>query len=293
MPRLNITQLPLPNAPYRVHKDSGSDAGFETKQSCRREDLLRARHLRRAAKTFPDRIDAEAAEALAAKLQITGAGGDVHQSTACSLYMGLLRYRATGALSKLYATAPPLGRPTTFTIVPRTWEIHAGELHKVDPRKLLATLRTDLYAMGAQGAGWAIMYIHGEFDPIAECYRLHVHGLADPGMTRVIDRLRKLPRYRSSKGRRKAANAIYRPIRIRRAPMTDLPRPLSYVMQSYWPARAILIDDEDETQRGRNKQRIKEPHHSEVLLWLDRWRPQDLALLIGIGVTLRGLQPSR
>jgi len=78
-----------------------------------------------------------------------------------------------------------------------------------------------------------------------------------------------------------------------RAPLTNMPAPATYVMQSYWPSRAYFLDADGKERRVRRKRAIPEPYHSKLLLWMDRWEPKDLALLIGLRVTREGLIGTR
>lgn len=178
-----------------------------------------------------------------------------------------------------------------FTIIPRTWEFAPHELEDVEPAKLMAALIAALYGQGAGDAnGWAIAFLHGEWDPIAQVFRLHVHGLAYGEMVEVIDRLRTLPNYQTRKHLEDGTlSPVYRRVVITRKKLTDLPRPITYVLQSFWPARAIVISDDGTRRRARRKGRIAEPYHTHVLLWLDRWKIAALTLMVGLRVTKDGL----
>ena len=180
---------------------------------------------------------------------------------------------------------------TTFTIIPEQWECTPEELSNVDPRRLLANFRTDLYGKGtAKASGWLFAFIHGEFDPVARVFRLHVHGFATGGMLAVLDRLRKMDNYRSVRKLPDGEwNPVYRRVWIRRKPLINLPSPLTYLVQAFWPSRPIYISKEGKRRRVRDKQRMPEPYHSQVLLWLDRWRLADLTLMVGLRVTKSGL----
>jgi hypothetical protein len=180
---------------------------------------------------------------------------------------------------------------TTFTIIPRGWDFTPEELASAIPRLLLAAFLTDLYRKGtASAGGWLYAFIHGEFDPVAGVFRLHVHGACSLEMVPVLDRLRKLPKYKSA---RKLPNGewdpVFRRVWIRRKALFNLPHPITYLMQAFWPARPIYIDTEGKRRRVRAKQAIPDPYHSIALLWLDRWQLKDLTLLVGLRVTKAGL----
>ncbi|MXP29819.1 hypothetical protein GRI58_13475 [Porphyrobacter algicida] len=200
------------------------------------------------------------------------------------------RIRVVGSLCRLYEEAD--AQATTFTIIPRHWEFTPDELMGVDPKALLRRLRADLYRAGAaKTKGWMFVYIHGEYDPNAKVYRLHVHGLCSNEMVPVLDRLRKKPNYKSVRTLPDGSwSPVYRRVWVRRKPLYDLPYPLTYLMQSFWPSRPIFINEAGQRRRVRDKRAIPEPFHSQVLLWLDQFELQDLALLIGLRVTRNGLQ---
>lgn len=179
----------------------------------------------------------------------------------------------------------------SFTIIPRTWEFTPVQLWDANPVFLLRAFLVALYAQGAGKAnGWIFAFIHGEWDPIGEVYRLHLHGFAYGDMVVVIDRLRKLPNYRTQKLLADGTlNPVYRRVRMSREWLSSIPFLTTYRLQSYWPERALFISDGGTRRRSSRKRRIQEPHHTEVLLWLDQWKISDLTLMVGLRVTKDGL----
>jgi hypothetical protein len=177
------------------------------------------------------------------------------------------------------------------TIIPMTWEFTLAELFQVIPMLLLAALRASLYAQGAaQAKGWLMLFIHGEYDPIGQVFRLHVHGYAYGEMVDVVDRLRTLPNYQTRRYLKDGSlSPVYRRVQVKRKPPKNRLRQITYRLQSYWPAKAIVISEDGARKRARRKRRIAEPHHSQVLLWLDKWEIADLTLMIGLRVTKDGL----
>jgi hypothetical protein len=180
---------------------------------------------------------------------------------------------------------------TTFTIIPRGWEFTPGGLASVVPWLLMAAFRTDLYRKGgARAGGWLFAFVHGEFDPVAGVFRLHVHGACSSEMVPVLDRLRTLPKYRSSRTLPDGAwDPVYRRVWVRRKPLHTMPDPITYLMQAFWPSRPIYVDQDGKRRRARDKRAIREPYHSMKLLWLDRWQLKDLTLMVGLRVTRAGL----
>ncbi len=188
-----------------------------------------------------------------------------------------------------------MSRTTTFTIIPRTWERTPEQLALTDPNKLLAPFRTDLYRNGAaENDGWLVAFLHGEFDPVAQVSRLHVHGGCSSEMVPVLDRLRSVSNYRSTPQLPDGSwSPVYRRVWIARQPLHSMPDPITYLMQSFWPSRPIYVDADGKRRRVRQKQAIREPFHSQMLLWFDRWHLKDLTLLIGLRVTQDGLIRTR
>jgi hypothetical protein len=178
-----------------------------------------------------------------------------------------------------------------FTIIPKSWEVTADKLPATNPKLLLKALLAALYRCGANNAkGWIFAGLHGEWDSIGKVYRLHVHGFADGELVGVIDRLRELPNYETRRYLDDGSlNPVYRRVRVSRKPLEHLPLPITYRLQSYWPAKALVISDDGKRVRARRKKRIVEPQHSQVLLWLDRWSISDLTLMVGLRVTRTGL----
>ena len=106
MSQKNIGHVGKPDKLYRV--DLGKNAvrsGFEKLADSQKEDRLRAKRLRSAAKKFPEMIDVDKALALAAKLETAGNGGEVPESVASSTYMRGHRINISGALWKLIKEA--------------------------------------------------------------------------------------------------------------------------------------------------------------------------------------------
>jgi hypothetical protein len=182
-------------------------------------------------------------------------------------------------------------RPQAITIVPRNAVYTPKEFDDLDPNQLTAALRTALYAKGAaKASGWLIVFLHGEHEPKANVYRPHFHGYAYGGMVDVVRRLRQLPNYKTQKhGKDGRINSVYRPVQVKVKRPRNIRREINYRLQSYWPAKAIIIFDDGLQKRASRRRRISEPYHSQVLLWMDRWELSDLTLMIGLRVTKNGL----
>jgi hypothetical protein len=296
MAGIGISDLRPPGTIYRVDKRTKHPSGevrFETEQDSKREDARRARGLSRTiAKGILDPDEEARARRLQVDLETAARTGEYAPTLACHLYMRWLRICIAGHLWKLMRTTR---RHTTATIILRSWEFSPDALWDVDPRKLLTAFRTDLYRAGIRNVdGWLFAYLHGEFDPIAKVYRLHLHIALTKSMVPVLDRIRAVGNYKSTRLLPDGSpSPVFRRVWIRRKPLINMPEPVTYVVQSFWPARPIHIDEQGRRSRLRQKGAIREPYHSQVLLWLDRWKVEDLTLMVGLRVTKAGLIRTR
>jgi hypothetical protein len=284
-----ITDLCAPPILFRIDRHC---AGFETSTMSANEDLIRAKQLIRTATRYPDEVDPEAALALADALG--GRKGQTLSSLASSTYLRRLRIKVCGQIWKL-VTEIKSHKAQTFTIIPATGERSANHLMELNASDMTNAVRSALYSKGAgQSDGWLIAFLHSEHDPNADVYRFHFHGICYGGMTQVVDRLRTLPNYRSCRFQHDGSpSPVYRRLRLSRKPLDRLPAPITYLLQSFWPARALLISEDGTRLRARRKGRIKEPRHTQALLWLDKQRLEDLTLMIGLRVTKAGLKQTK
>ena len=125
----------------------------------------------------------------------------------------------------------------TFTITPPHWIVDADKLAEVDPRKLLAAIESLLNRQGARRAGGGLIAaIHGEFDPVAKQFHLHIHGVAIGAQIGVVRSIKTLPKYRfrHSRGDKRGK------VRVGRKQLNNLPYPLTYIFQSSWPWMAWI-----------------------------------------------------
>ena len=296
MAGLNLGDLPLPPRPFRVDTrttNRKSGVRFETEEASKKEDLRRASGLQRTiAKGLLDPDEVSRARRLQSELALAAKTGIVCDTLASAMAMRCLRIIIAGHLWKLMRSRC---KYTTATVIPRSWEFTPEELAGVDPRSLMAAFRTALYKAGIQQvSGWLFAYLHGEYDPLAGVFRLHLHIAMTKSMEPVLDRLRLQPNYRSTRYLDDGSpSPVFRRVWIRRKPLTSMPDPVTYVLQSFWPARPIYFDEDGKRHRLRQKGAIREPVHSLVLLWLDRWKVQDLTLMVGLRVTRAGLTPTQ
>lgn len=263
--------------------------GFETLVQSEREDAIRARMLRLEAEGDLARTSAllEMANELDPSLN------DDPQSCASSRHMRAERarilswvWRVCDQITAANAdSTDPTPDPTTFHVIPPTFSVPSGDLHTKHPRQLLKQFRRHLYGAGAADAdGILFAALDGAFDPAPERYPLHIHGLASGGMIAVLDKLRETRTYKPA-APGDGPDRANTPIVVARAPLTNLPDPITYIMKSYWRLRETELGD-DGVRRAvdSNVMRIPKPAHSEHLLWLSRWKAKDLILMMGLRV---------
>lgn len=292
----NISCLDLPLRRYRPDiSDSRKDgrAIFESEDATKLEDARRSVLLRSAAHNSESNRTRIAAAALAKKLSGAISGGYVATTLASSQYMRDQRIRICGALWEL-ADDISFGQPSTFTAIGRGLKIPGPKLADVNPQRLCAAFRSDLNRHGAKSAdGYLIAFIDGEYEPETDIFRLHFHGLVAGGMIGVLNGLREKPKYRTKRRKHDSweTRSLQR-IKISRGPLTAMPDPITYLLKSFWSSR--WEGPIDGTMRRQNRKcRIKEPRHSELLLWLDRWSLQEITLIMGLRVGASGLKVTR
>lgn len=288
MSQRNITHVSS-QLQYRVDR---ACPDFETVPDCQDKDRHRSRALFRTIAGSPDQLDTSRAMRLARTLMINSAGTEVLQTLASRVYMRNQRINVSGALWQLVDSERGC---TTCTVIGRSWEVAPEDLWQFNPAAALAAFRADLYRAGlAEAGGWLFAVWHGEYDHVANVFRLHLHIVCSGTMVPVIDALRPMANYVFAPTLPDGSwDPVYRRIRINRKPLHSLPNPLTYLLQSFWPSRPILVTPEGRRRRVRQKRAIPEPFGSMVLTWLDRWSLQDMTLLVGLRVTRNGLIRTR
>lgn len=249
MPRQNLTDLALPDRQYRV--DLVSTANFETLADARKEDRIRAKMLQKYTDSpfSPPKCRAQ---------QLTESLMDesADPSAASAVYMRDFRIRVVGHLWRNYELESE--GPSTFTIWGRDMEIAGKDLFRVYPKDFQNAFKANLYRAGTKGAtGYIFAFLEAEYGSDGDVWKFHWHGVADGELKDVLDGLRGTRKY----GRPKD-------IRISRKPLTNLPVPLSYLIKPFWGSR-WQGEIGGEKRRQSYPSRIKEPRHSELMLWLD------------------------
>lgn len=250
---------------------------FEAAVACELQDAFRAKSALKAASLHSDQGKRKAARKLAKKLNYKAVRRATPKSLASSKHVRGIRSRV---FSHVWRFVDKYDGPvTTATVIKRGSEYTPDELDTVDVTKLLNSYLADLDRRGAGNAdGWLIGFLHGEWETPAEIYRLHLHMIVAGQMIAVVDKLRKGRCYWHEDG-----DSVRCRVRIDRKPLTDLPHPLTYCFKGYWPRKHVIIGANGK-RRTRGHKRIPEPHHTQVLQFLDRHSLSDLVVLKHVSV---------
>jgi hypothetical protein len=283
MAGIGIGGLPVPPAQFRPDYSAPLNDGahFETEEEAKIEDWRRADMLQSFSQLYSDADAGALAKRLRRRVR------EVHSSAtlASALDFRDCRIRVAGNLWRLMHSRME-ERTSSFTVVPRSGLIAAQDLNEFNPRRFLESFRLDLYRSGATDAGgYLFAAVHGELEPESERFQIHLHGLAAGGMRSVIDQLRHRPKYRANQ-----LDGAARPVRRSHRPLHSTSYALTYLLQSWWPARRIGEVGTGEIRRARQRGRMPEPFHSQFLLWLDNQRLSDLTLLFGIAAGRDGFR---
>ncbi len=116
-----------------------------------------------------------------------------------------------------------------------------------------------------------------------EVFQLHLHVLAVGEKATACENLRALKAYSPNE-------TVRRPIVRRKC--KNRPRQISYhTAQGFWPSKpSILVDSQ--WKRIRERARIPEPRHAEMLMWLDRQSFTNLIWLHGCTLKKGRLVPN-
>ena len=272
---------------------------FETEEEARAEDRVRAKGLWLARPVpgrntwtnmgrrlrllerlpfplpFPPR-DSASIDRLLQKLEGQGTGS-VANSLASAVTIRNIRLTVLGAMMSAFDGFPD-EELATATVINQRWIYTPSTLDGVTARQVKNRFRTDLNRIGLlKMPGPFIAILHGEFEPRRGVYVLHFHILTTREKAEALKRLRSRRGSKVFSGYQRTASGAA-PIVVK--PMRHRFRQVSYLLKSFWPARAIRrINGVD--RRERRYRRISEPFASQVLLWLDRQRLRDLVIMHG------------
>lgn len=270
---------------------------FETEGESRIEDRLRARHLRRVLSTpnptswmnlkdrlwvaknyvpgiYPPRIDYAAADDLAAKLEAGASSAFPPATMASSLWMRTLRISLNRHLLDAFADFPD-AELRTVTVIYADWAFTPANLDTVTAKRLTAQFRQHLNRAGVSAIpGPLFAVLHGEYESQGGDYQIHFHVLTTAAKAAAMKTGLRVPRIG---GYTKTATGAS-PVRC--SQVCDRVRQFSYLGKAYWPGKPVVIID-GKPKRLRDHHRIPEPFATQVHLWLDRQRFDDLVLMQG------------
>ena len=265
---------------------------LETEEQSAREDRLRARRARRVRnrpgpltwlnmrdrfwlfrqrplRALSPNLDDNAVLALAEQLE---AGVDTAfppQTMASSLRMRVIRIGLGRALLDAFADYPDESLQTV-TVLYSGWSYTPPELESVTAAQLKNQFRQHLHRAGVlQMPGPLYAVLHGEFEPTSARFQLHYHLIT------TVEKAAALKR-----GLRADLIAGY--VRtstgaspVRRSSVRNRVRQLTYLAKSFWPSKPVITIN-GKPKRIRRYRRIPEPFGTQVLLWLDRQKFNDL-----------------
>lgn len=280
---------------YRPDKprELTGDRPIETEGEARAEDAVRAKGARKAAIDPKGLFKKKAAKALADRLEY-GGEDPPPKTLASALYWREQRLNVAGDLTRI--TIEGECQPVTVaTLIPRGESVRPEDLMKQDPRKWMRRLRSDLNRLAKKLGikityGWLTACLHGEFEPNSGMLILHYHLAVAGQHIDLLDKLRAEPKYVANQAAfDDGEECVLNRIVIAREPLTNIGSTMAYRAQGAWFCRWAGDGDDGQRDRERKKRRIPEPYHALVLLWLDRWRLQDLTLLMGLEQRRDGL----
>lgn len=170
-------------------------------------------------------------------------------------------------------------------------------LSDFDAKLFLERLRKDFERVGARKVqGFVFAQAHGEYDTGRYLWDPHYHiVVAGAEMLAIVNGLRDTGKYQFAPSefedglRAKQKHAVQlKPIKP-----DELRYALSYVLQTWWPARWTGEGRDGREVRSRRRRRLPDEQLVEFLLWLDKQPINHLFLLFGLEVRGGKLRLSR
>lgn len=268
--------------------DCGSSISFETSPESWSEDIERGTNLRRAAATFADN-DPQAKKARKMAKQL--GREEMPTSLASKRFSRVCRRNIVGHVWRLIVDEWK-GRFVFWTIIPRDWEVEEDDLINIDPRQLLESFRADLNRIGLKGTGGVGWFaLDAEYDPEGRRFRLHLHGITTGKMTKMLEGLCSLRRYKLPDVEHVGQRQGPPPVHKRRYKSNPIPKTLTYVMKlSCW--KTITFENAAGKQVRGKYRRMPDRAHALWSLWIDQWTVNDVSQLFGMRVRGRRLYAS-
>ena len=284
MAGLSVTDLPFPPEQWRVDIHS---AGFESPEYAAREDAKRATMLRKQAKS-PTGKRRSRLLALADLLD-PAVTPEIPNTPASARYIREQRIHIISWVWKAVAE-DTTGTVTRFDVIKPTWAVNRKGLRKTTSVQLRNEFRADLNRAAIkvkpggprQCRGFLIAILHGDHEKRSKLFEPHFHLVATGDWVAVVKRLRKLKGYSPTK-------RVNRPIRAR-TKLHDLAYALTYLLKIYWSGTwRGKVSGQKNPRRRRKPERIKEPYHSDVLLWLHKQNLKGMVVMMKVRAGTEGL----
>jgi len=155
-------------------------------------------------------------------------------------------------------------------VINQNWAYSPRRLDGVNATTIKGQFKTHLGRAKINSLpGLLVGFLHGEFEPSSGIYQLHFHLLTTKKKAAAIKT--------SLKGRWGYVRTATGSNPIVRRPIRDRPVQFSYLLQGFWPEKSIVTID-GKQKRTRTKQRIREPFHTQHLLWLNRQKLNDIMI---------------
>lgn len=280
-----VTDLPRPPDEWRVDLHS---MRFESAEFAACEDATRARILRKRVRNLSGK---RRGRMLAlADLLDPKVTPEIPKTPASARYIREQRIRIISWVWKA-AAEDETGTVARFDVIKPSWAVDRNGLRKTKARALSRQFRTELdravkkVVRGCASAcrGFLIAIMHGEHESRSKLYQPHWHLIATGDWVSVVKALKKVKAYRRTR-------RVKRPVRAR-TKLNDLAYALTYLLKLYWPGKwAGKVSGKRTKRRNRGHQRIKEPFHSDLLLWLHQHDLKDMVLMMNARACSSGLK---
>lgn len=291
MAGMNIENLAMPSE-KRWKQLKKQLPGFETAGEAMERDLQRAKlllqHGTKSAKKLAGKLESEwkkpkslgsSRHSRSVRMKVTSATCELVETT-------FARY--DGRRVKFDKKGNKVAMIQFVTVMPRKLLLTPKQFKACDPAKLKKSLRDVLNQLGAgKASGWLIMFLDVSFCRTQNRFQLHWHGLAAGGMRKVVRRLLERPSYRPRKKQQKV-------VQLKNLDRHGYEPGVSYLFKSY-PGHRMDFENELTGKISSKKigTAVKNPWHSQFLLWRHRQQLRDLSLLMKLRVRKTGFTVMR
>lgn len=275
------------DANVRLRDERSMHEGFETLTQALSEDDVRAERLGNMRFGTP----AERVAACRLKRELECRRG-TPDTLASKRRMRLNRLGLRRVMKPLCRRVPR-ERMRFVTLMGVRHQLTSDQLKFLNPKSLGRRLRMRLRHCGVNRDvdGWAIFYLDLEYNPITGKIQLHWHGLAVGDVIGACRALKETPSYKSVQWAGDSPDGVAKRVVLKLITSPQDPRLISYVFKgtAYARARGQIGTEPGKRLSQARRTRIPEPHHSRILLWLDRWQLGDMAVLINLRIGKEGL----